>query len=204
MNVTRLFLLRHGEVEERYHRIFGGRIDMELSSLGLEQAQRLAEYLSRIRIDAVYCSPMKRARQTAAPLERYAPPPIVLPGLREVDFGDWTGHTWAEVKERFDVSAYSWLQQMDNGGFPKGETAAGFRARIEPCVRQILETHKGQTSAVVCHGGVVRAILAVIFNWPMPLTMAFDIEYASLTEVQFAAHKTEIHRLNFTPWRDVH
>jgi broad specificity phosphatase PhoE len=177
---------------------------MELSSLGLEQAQRLAEYLSRIRIDAVYCSPMKRARQTAAPLERYAPPPIVLPGLREVDFGDWTGHTWAEVKERFDVSAYSWLQQMDNGGFPKGETAAGFRARIEPCVRQILETHKGQTSAVVCHGGVVRAILAVIFNWPMPLTMAFDIEYASLTEVQFAAHKTEIHRLNFTPWRDVH
>src|SRR5262245_38432857 len=133
MNITRLFLLRHGEVEERYHRIFGGRIDMELSAMGHEQARRLAGAWIRIRIEAVYCSPMQRARQTAAPLSKHTPPPIILPGLREVDFGDWTGHSWTEIKERFGVSAYSWLQQMDNGGFPNGENATAFRTRIEPC-----------------------------------------------------------------------
>ena len=64
---TRLFLLRHAEVEEKYHRIFGGRIDMNLSALGHEQAGKLAGYLAGTTFDAMYVSPMKRAQQTLAP-----------------------------------------------------------------------------------------------------------------------------------------
>src|SRR5262245_5836272 len=99
---TRLFLLRHGEVEQRYHRIFGGRIDMELSPRGHEQAEALAKYVRRRPLEALYCSPMRRALQTMAPLAPHCPTPAVIkPEFHEIDFGDWTGLTWEEVHRRY-------------------------------------------------------------------------------------------------------
>ena len=89
---THLFLIRHGEVEDKYHRVFGGTIDMELSPRGHEQARTLADYLRDRRFDAIYASPMKRAQQTVAPLVAHREQPaMTVPELREVDFGDWTG-----------------------------------------------------------------------------------------------------------------
>ena len=61
---TRLYLIRHGEVEERFHRVFGGRIDMNLSSLGLNQAEALASYLQAVPFHVVFASPMRRVQQT--------------------------------------------------------------------------------------------------------------------------------------------
>ena len=59
---TRLLLVRHAEVEQRYHKIFGGKIDMNLSPRGLEQARILAEFLRGRKMDAIYASPMKRVQ----------------------------------------------------------------------------------------------------------------------------------------------
>jgi broad specificity phosphatase PhoE len=100
--MTRLFLCRHAEVEERYHRVFGGRIDMGLSPKGRTQAQSLAAWLLRHRFDAVYASPMQRVQLTLDPFRpQFQGTPILLDGLREVDFGGWTGCGWDEVQERF-------------------------------------------------------------------------------------------------------
>src|SRR4030095_12528165 len=108
---VRLLLLRHGEVEERYHRIFGGRIDMDLSPQGHAQAEVLARYLRQRPVDAIYASPMRRAQQTLAPLATHCPRPlVVLQEFREVDFGDWTGLSWEQVHARFGVRAFDWLQ----------------------------------------------------------------------------------------------
>ncbi|MBT7910459.1 MAG: histidine phosphatase family protein, partial [Verrucomicrobia bacterium] len=83
---TRLHLVRHGEVDEAYHQVFGGSIDMELSLLGHEQAKSLAKFLNGRNFDRIYRSPMIRVRQTAKPLldalEREAE---VIDDLREVD-----------------------------------------------------------------------------------------------------------------------
>jgi broad specificity phosphatase PhoE len=106
--LTRLFLIRHAEVEARYQNVFGGRVDMEISPRGHEQAAALADFLRREKIDAIYASPMKRVQQTLAPLlNNGAPTPIISPDLREVDFGDWTGHGWDAVKEKFGASPSS-------------------------------------------------------------------------------------------------
>ena len=64
---TQLVLIRHGEVEAAYQRVFGGRIDMNLSPNGHEQAAALAKWLARQPLHAVYASPMKRVQQTLAP-----------------------------------------------------------------------------------------------------------------------------------------
>lgn len=201
---VRLLLLRHGEVEERYHRVFGGRIDMDLSARGHEQAAALARYLSHRPVDALYASPMQRARQTMAPLLGHCPkPPVILPGLREVDFGDWTGLTWEQVHARFQVSAFEWLDQIQAGAIPGADTAETFRARVAPCLEQILRDHAGQTVGIVCHGGVIRMTLSILLDLPLRKTAAFEIDYATVTSVEKHVHKTEVTLLNFAPWRDL-
>jgi broad specificity phosphatase PhoE len=196
-----LFLLRHGEVDTRYHRVFGGRIDMDLSPRGREQAELLARYLKRVRLDAIYVSPKKRAQQTLAPLAALqAPAPVTLPDLREVDFGDWTGLTWEQVQEKFGVSAFDWLHRLDQAAIPGAESAQQFRARVEPCLRQILSECPGRTVGVVCHGGVIRMLLAILLDLPVPQTANFHIEYASLSIVTCRPHRTEVDLMNFTPW----
>jgi broad specificity phosphatase PhoE len=199
---THLFLVRHGEVEGRYHRVFGGRIDMGLSPRGLEQARSMADYLRPRSFDAIYASPLQRAQQTLAPIaDQRAKPPVTLPDLREVDFGDWTGLNFPQVREKFGAQAYEWLHHLERGTIPNGETAYTLRARVEPCLRRILADHQGRTVAVVSHGGTIRMMLAILLELPLSKMSCFEVDYASLTWVEIQPHKTEVQLLNFTPWR---
>ena len=201
---TRLLLIRHAEVEVKYHRVFGGRIDMNLSPRGKKMARTLAGYLATKTIDAVYASPMKRVQQTLGPsLKQGAPRQTILPGLREIDFGDWTGLGWQAVSDRFGFQSHEWLDQIEHHGVPNGENARVFRQRVEPCVRQIIASHPGQNVAVFCHGGVIRMILSILVDLPLPKTNSFEIEYASITQVALHPHMAEIELMNFTPWRDL-
>ena len=203
MNPTRLYLLRHGEVEASYQRVFGGRVDMELSPHGHAQAAALAKFLERVAFDAIYASPMKRAQQTLAPLAcQYLRKPTTLPDLHEMDFGVWTGLKWSEVLERYGVNAHQWLEQLDKDAVPGAENTKQVRARVEPCLQRILSECSGKTAAVVCHGGIVRMLLSLLLDMPITKTAAFEIDYASLTVVDHRADKVDLELLNLTPWRD--
>jgi broad specificity phosphatase PhoE len=204
INATRLWLIRHAEVELRYQGIFGGRIDMDLSPKGHEQAQALAQYLHRIRFDVLYASPMRRVQHTMAPFTTTGNVrPVVLQELREVDFGVWTGLAWGEVNERYGIHPSQWLEQLEAGLIPQAECARTLRLRVEPCLQQILRKHPGEQVGIFCHGGVIRMILAILLELPLPKMGAFEIEYASLTQIDLLPQKAEIRLLNFTPWRDV-
>lgn len=176
---------------------------MDLSPLGLRQAAALAEYLHGRKFDAVYASPMKRVQQTLAPLLLNGTPrPVIVPELREVDFGDWTGLRWEEVQPRFGVSAFDWLEQLECAGIANAECDESLRARLGPCLRQILSRHAGQQVAVFCHGGVIRVLLAILFDWPISRFRAFEIDYASVTRVELVATRPRLQLLNLTPWRE--
>jgi broad specificity phosphatase PhoE len=203
---TRLLIVRHAEVERSYHKIFGGTIDMNLSPRGHAQAKLLAKFLRRKKFDAIYASPMKRVQQTLAPVlksNRSAPAQVILPGLREVDFGDWTGLNWEKVCEKLNLLTHEWLDHIERGTAPNGESGPQFRRRVEPCVRKIIRAHRGQTVGVFCHGGVARMILSILLHMPLPKTNAFEIEYASVTQIALHPNHAEIELLNFTPWRDL-
>jgi broad specificity phosphatase PhoE len=200
---TRLYLVRHGEVETTYHRKFGGRIDMELSEVGRQQSELLAKYLKTTSFDALYASPMTRVQQTLTPLlPQLRKPPVILEDLREVDFGCWTGLGWEQVLEQFNFRAYDWLQLLEEDSIPDAECGKSFRARVEPCLKKILDNHPGQSVAIYCHGGVIRMILSILLDLPLPKMALFEIDYASLTRVDYHSRKTELQLLNFTPWRD--
>lgn len=202
--VTRLLLIRHAEVEPLYQGVFGGRIDMNLSERGHEQAQLLAKFLRGRNFDAIYASPMKRVQQTFAPSARHhRVKQVILPGLREINFGDWTGYGWDTVREKFGIKPYEWLDKIELGVVPNGESTAHFRKRVEPCLRRAIRENRGKAAAIFCHGGVIRMMLALLLDLPLPKTGAFDIEYASVTQVALHPHMNEIELMNFTPWRDL-
>jgi broad specificity phosphatase PhoE len=203
MNTT-LHLIRHAEVEARYQGIFGGRIDMSLSPKGEQQAVALANHLRPQPFDLIFSSPMKRVQQTLAPaLTTSQPAPIVLPNLYEVDFGVWTGLTFAEVKARFGFDAHHWLHQLDAGTIPNAENVHSYRERIDSCLQEILRNSGGRTVGIFCHGGVIRMLLALLLDLPFAEMDRFEIEYASVSTVLIKPERTRLQLLNFTPWRDL-
>lgn len=202
---TRFYLLRHGEVETAYQRVFGGRLDIGLSPLGEQQAEALARSLSAVHFDGVYVSPLRRAQATAKPLlasNGYGAE--TLADLQEMDFGDWTGHTWDGVRERFGKSAFDWLEEIEQGRVPNGETGEGILARVGGLLTGLHDRHRGETVALVCHGGIIRAALAWWLRLPLASMGGFEIHYGSVTVVDWHARRPELQLLNWTPWRAVH
>jgi len=176
---------------------------MNLSPHGRAQARTLANFLRAKNITAIYASPLKRVQQTLAPfLKNGAPEQTILPGLQEVDFGDWSGYTWTEVREKFGVHPYDWLDEIELGAVPNGENGVQFRARVEACLFKIIRRHPGEMVAIFTHGGVIRMMLSILLDLPLPKTNSFEIEYTSVTQVALHTELNEIELLNFTPWRD--
>lgn len=201
---TQLYFIRHGEVEEKYHKVFGGsRIDMALSPLGQKQAEAVAAWLKETKLDALYASPMLRVQQTLAPLaQQRGMQPELMAGLREVDFGDWTGNRWDEVLAKFGVSAFDWLEIIENGGIPNGENMADLRSRVQECLSRIVNAHPHQKVAVFCHGGIIRVMLTLLLEMPLMRMAHFNIEYGSISVVELLPerkHAVEIELLNFQP-----
>lgn len=202
--ITTLYLMRHGEVDEEYHRKFGGSIDMELSATGRHQARVLADFVNRYQFDRLYCSPMKRAQATANPIvEKQGLQAETVKDLREIDFGEWTGKTWMEVAEEYEVDVFSWLDELEAGRVKDAELGSAFRDRVGAATKRIVSHNRGKRIAVVCHGGVVRAMLSALLEIPLPFFGRIDIEYASLSVVQVSKRKHEADLINLVPWRDL-
>lgn len=202
--MTRLLLLRHAEVEESYQNVFGGRIDMNLSPRGHEQAAALARHLRATKFDAIYASPMKRVQQTLAPsLGDHMPRPVMMDDLREIDFGDWTGLVWEAACAQHGIEPHQWLEALDQGRVTNAEPIPAYKRRVELCLREIVTTHPGQTVGVFCHGGVIRTLIAIALGVPLPLTGYFSVDYASVTELEVHdGGRFVLESLNHLPWRN--
>ena len=199
-----LHLIRHAEVEAAYQGVFGGTIDMNLSPRGEQQAMALANYLRPQKFDLIFSSPMKRVQQTLVPvLQQPRPTPIVLPKMYEVDFGDWTGLNFPEVKARYGYDAHQWLELLATGAIPNGENLEGYRQRVDSCLQIILQQSAGKTAGVFCHGGVIRMLMALLLHLPFAEMDRMEIEYASITTVVIKPECTCLKLMNFTPWRDL-
>lgn len=176
---------------------------MGLSPLGMKHAKAIADWLADAKIDAIYASPMLRVQQTLTPLaEQRDLKPTIIPSLREVDFGDWTGYRWDGVQEHFGVSAFDWLEIIEDKGIPNGESAAELEHRVQPALLKILHDNPHRSVAVFCHGGIIRVILALMLGQPLRHMAHFNIEYGSITVVEVQPekkHAFEIELMNFCP-----
>jgi broad specificity phosphatase PhoE len=143
-----ILLIRHQEPELRGR--FIGKTDPPLTPAGREAAACLAD----LRVAALYCSPLRRARETAAFIPGEL---IVVPELAEIWFGEWEGLTWQEIQERWPGVACRKVEDWLGVTAPGGECWTDFCARIDRALERILAGPR--PAAVVAHM-VVNAALA--------------------------------------------
>ena len=166
----KLILIRHGESDGNAQRKFSGFQDVDLTEKGIWQAKRLARRLEEEKVNAVYCSDLKRARHTAEIIFGDRGKDIVVsPNLREINFGIWEGMTFEEIKLKEGAKFTSWMENPDEKTIiPQGESLAILNERVMTEVNRILQEHKNEekdkTIAIICHGGAIRIILCNVLN----------------------------------------
>jgi broad specificity phosphatase PhoE len=157
--VTTIFLARHGESDWNVEKRFQGHRDRPLTERGREQAHALADLVGAEKINAVYTSPLSRARETAEIVAaRVGLKVVALPELREVDTGSWSGLSRADVEARFPEGFAHW--SSGGSAWENGESYDEMAERVIGALRKIAEDHPDGRVLVVSHGGPIRAIHA--------------------------------------------
>ncbi|MCL6610537.1 MAG: alpha-ribazole phosphatase [Peptococcaceae bacterium] len=189
----RVFLIRHGETLWNTEMRFQGHVDVPLSEKGMEQARALAVRLSAHKISAVYSSDLGRAVETA---RRIAEPRglevITLPALREMNFGLWEGLTFKEIREKYGETIRQWWANPLGMNVPGGESLSDLVARVIPAVREIVEKHRGEKVAVVCHGGPVRCLVGTVLNMDLNKYWKIRQDNAALNILDFSGWENGI------------
>ncbi len=148
---TTLLLARHGETDANRERRWQGQTETELNDNGREQARRLALELAAEPPDAIFCSDLGRARETAEIVGAELVREVQLdPRLREVDVGKLAGRSVAEMHG-------DWARPLD---YLLAEQPAVFeemRSRVVDALLEIAAAHEGKRVLVVTHGGPIAA-----------------------------------------------
>ena len=162
--MTQIILVRHGETEWNVKEIFRGRIDIELNETGIKQAELLAEYLSDLKIDAIYSSPLKRALKTAEIIANYHKLDVeVTPGLIDFNYGEWQGLPHQEVKNKYKELYVKWTKNPHQLKMPAGESLNEVRERAMGVVNNIIAKYEG-TVVLVSHRVVNKVLICALLG----------------------------------------
>ncbi len=163
---TLVLLVRHGATPTTGKVMPGRAPGLHLSEAGLAQAAAVAERLATLKLDAIYCSPLERACETATPTATATGlVPIEEPGLLEADVGEWTGQSLvslAKLKEWRGVHG-----SPSTFRFPGGESLAELQARVVAVLDRVHAAHPGGTVACFSHSDPIR--LGLVFALGAPL-----------------------------------
>ncbi|MEV6286792.1 bifunctional RNase H/acid phosphatase [Kribbella sp. NPDC051770] len=187
---TRLIFLRHGETPHTVDKRFSGSggDDPGLSEIGEKQALAAAAYIADLgEIDAVIASPLLRTRQTAAAVaERLGLDVEVRDGWVECSFGDWDGHTFAEVQEKWPDALNAWLGSTTVAP-PGGESFDACARRARSARDAVLSSYPGKTVVVVTHVTPIKLMVRGVLQAPMASLFRMELKPATVTEINWYA-----------------
>jgi probable phosphoglycerate mutase len=198
--VTKILLTRHGHVEGIEPERFRGRAELALTERGLAEAQALARRIATgWKPVEVYTSALQRCVVTGASIARAcgigAAP---LPGLIDIDYGQWQMRTHDEVKAEAPEAYRQWKTMPQSMRFPGGESLQDLVARTADVLRLVLERHAGETVVLVGHDSVNRALLLQLLDAPLSAYGRLAQDPATLNEVDIEDGAVRILRVNDT------
>lgn len=180
--VCELLLVRHGDAIPDADEIIPSGVydDLPLSKKGREQAQALSERLKQTSIDAAYCSPLRRCRETAAPLlEKKGLHPTIVEGIKEVKVGGSVDHAIPSGDDPETLKRLTQaLRERHNeiirlagatgswDSIEGSEPSKGFRKRVVTAIDQIVSQHRGERVIIFAHAGVINAYVAEVLDQP--------------------------------------
>ena len=185
--MVRLIVVRHGRTEWNRVERFRGRADIDLDEVGMKQAEATADRIAEWQISAIYSSPLRRALTTAEILARRFDLEVkLLPGIIDIDYGDWQGLSPEEAAAKDSALYAKWLESPDAVKFPGGESLAEVRERAASAVDDLTMQHSKGTVALVSHKVVCQILILSLLGldnshfWQV----AQDVSAVNLFEVR--------------------
>ena len=161
-----IYFVRHGETDWNAERRMQGQRESDLTERGRRQAEQNAEAVARLGVDAVYASPLRRARHSAEALARRTGLAVAFDDrLKEWDAGDWSGFLYDEVKAKWPEEWAAWRADMWRYRPPSCENFEDLVIRGGAFLDDVLSTDAEKT-AIVSHGFIGRAMMCVLGRLP--------------------------------------
>jgi len=202
-DVTRISLLRHGEVESFDRRIVRGQLDAALTLRGREQSELVTDWFARAlpEQDVLFSSDLSRCGFLARLLEERTGLPVQSDArLREQSMGDWQGRTWDEItaEDGARVTAY-WDNYVETTP-PNGESLRDLQARVRGWWDEVHAVHAGKHITIVTHIGVIRSLLCSLLDIPLGDALRFAPAVGSYTSLLVSAAGTVVESFGERPW----
>ena len=165
--MAKIYVIRHGESVGNLHRICLGHTDLDLTDLGLMQAEKTAQALSDVNFSAVYASDLIRAVHTAEPHARKRGLEVNKnEAFRELYFGNWENASVLMLKEKFhEQFMIGWRQNFGTFTAPEGESVVAMADRMAAGLEKIASLHLGETILVTSHAAAIRALWGKISGY---------------------------------------
>jgi len=197
----KLLLVRHGQTTWNAQKRFMGQLDIPLDETGRAQVAALGNRLKDEHVDMIYASDLSRAWDTALAIQsRLASRADVKPEsrLREMDFGNWQGLTYAEIQERDPQNLAHWEEDRLHHAPPNGETLLAFSERVVSAYREWCTAHAEQKILLVGHGGSLQLLLAHALGLSPDKFWQLHLSNASLTDLRVYDSGAILNLLNDT------
>jgi len=191
-------MVRHGQTPTTGKILPGRAAGLHLAEAGVAQAHRVAERIAELpKIDAIYASPLERARETAAPIAKALKQRVKIDkGLLECDFGDWTG---AELSKLMKLPEWSTVQKAPSTfRFPSGESFTEMQTRMVSALDRIRAAHPGGTVVCVSHADPIKAAVAHAMGTHIDLFQRIVIGTCSVSAVAYTGHGPIVLTVNST------
>ena len=185
--MTIFYLVRHGACDGLGVTLWGRTAGVCLNEEGKTQAQRLAQRFSSIKLDAVYSSPLERARQTAEAIARAARLEVKQScAFNEIDFGDWSGKSFDALSSDDRWRRFNTHRSV--AVIPGGETFPAVRARVNAELERLTAQHKDSRVVIVSHADVIKAAIGYGAGTPVDVLQRYDISPGSVSIVVTDEH----------------
>ncbi len=182
---TTVLLVRHGQTPTTGQILPGRAKGLHLADEGKQQADIAAERIGELsKIDAVYSSPLERAKETAAPISKACGLRTKVDrGLFECDFGDWTGR---KLKDLMKLPEWQTVQRAPSTfRFPGGESFTEMQTRMVSTLDRLRAAHPGGTIVCVSHADTIKAAVAHALGTHIDLFQRLVISPASVTAISW-------------------
>lgn len=183
---TLVLMVRHGRTPTTGKVLPGRAPGLNLSADGIAEAERVAERIAAItKVDAVYASPLERARQTAAPIGRALGKKVVIHnGLLECDFGAWTGASLTSLMKKKEWTTVQ--KAPSTFRFPNGESFTEMQTRMVSALDDIRSHHPGKVVVCVSHADPIKAAVAHAMGTHLDLFQRIVISTCSVSAVSYS------------------
>lgn len=180
------YLIRHGQTEWNLIGKYQGSTDVPLSPLGVRQAELAARWFDTVELDAIFSSPLSRAKVTAQKLaDRKQMAIRLVPEFQEICFGKWEGLTYEEIESKWPGAVEKMYNEPDALHIEDGETFQEVEDRTMKGIQDIIRMGDNKTYAIVSHGAAIRTILCGMLGLPIRMSWHFCQGNANISRIDY-------------------